>query len=464
MKKIFIYSFIWLSITLFSHQSFAQMYHANHFMQSIPQASFGNPALMPDMNAYVGLFSTYLTFGHTGFAPRDLLRLGNNGLYWDQDNLIKKLSSQNLLRTDLNLDILGFGWRKGRNYYTFNVTPKVNAYFGYPGDFLTIALKGNDYFENRPASFSGFGLDAQAYLETGIGFAREFTDELTIGIKAKYLRGVSALWFEKNNLSLNTDPQTYALTFEADFLLHKSAPIMLGPFDSLTSGSGIQTDIDWVDWATKVNNPGFAFDIGASYKISDRFMVAASVIDLGRIIWKDNTESYTSKGEFEFSGFEIKDLFKDKQFNAEFVENLTDSIIKIFDVTDGQDAFTRYLSPKFFASAVFTLTPKRRAGVLFRGEMYKGQFYPGFTISYNRKLLQGFSTTLTYSYMNNNFYNVGAGFNMNLGPLQVFVVGDNFLAALLPETFQTFSIHAGANLVFGYRKKKVDPARPLHRW
>lgn len=466
MKKYIITSLLGIAGLFSGITVNAQMYHTNHFMQSIPQASYGNPALMPAMNAYVGLpgiSSVYVTLGHTGFAPNDFLRKNSSGLYWDQDYLINQLHNKNLLRLDANMDILGFGWRKGQNYYSFNFSLKNSVYFGYPGDLLTIALKGNTYFEDQAASFSGLGMDVTSYLEAGIGFAREFTDELTLGIRAKYLHGLGSLWFERNELSLYTDPETYALKFHADFLAHKSAPITIGPFDSLTSGNSVESDVEWAEWARTVSNPGFAFDLGGTYKINDQWMVGLSILDLGLIQWKNNVESYASDGDFEFNGFDVNEVFENNEFNEEFVEDLTDSIINIFDVTDGNESYVRYLSPKLHTSVLYTITPNRKAGFMFRGEIYKGQFYPGFTLSYNRKLLQALSTTLSYSYMNYNFYNVGAGFNVNLGPLQLYLVADNLLGALKPQTIQTVNLHFGLNLVFGYRQKK-EPACPMFRY
>ena len=47
--------------------------------------------------------------------------------------------------------------------------------------------------------------------------------------------------------------------------------------------------------------------------------------------------------------------------------------------------------------------------------------------------------TLNYSVYGNSAANVGAGFTLNLGPLQLYTITDNVIAFMLPEAKQELS-------------------------
>jgi hypothetical protein len=72
-------------------------------------------------------------------------------------------------------------------------------------------------------------------------------------------------------------------------------------------------------------------------------------------------------------------------------------------------------------------------------------------------------TSVSYSVIHWNYNNVGFGLHLNLGPLQLYTVVDNFLGGLRPHTIQTATVHFGLNIVTHYRQKS-DPAAPSFRW
>lgn len=448
---------------LFTVKGFGQHYNTIYWLQGIPQASYSNPALMPQARSYVGmpgLSSIYAGAGHSGFAVRDLLRKDAlDNFYWDFDNMLGKLKDKNKFAMDAQIDILGFGFRANRSYLSFNITEKVMTRFSYPKDLMILLFKGNDQFrvDGRAGDFSGLGIGFAHYREFGMSYAREFGEKFTAGIRLKALQGMAGMEFERSNINLVTDPENFDLLVNADLLVNISSPITFIPFDSI--GSIDYSEIDHFNYITNTGNIGGAIDIGLTYKATNHLTLAFSAIDLGVLNWKTGTENFAMNGEFEFEGLDLAGIINN---NNTATDNLLDSIQDIFDIQESTRQFSTRLPAKFYLSAAYDLTPRHKIALLSKTELYLGTVYPSFTFSYNFKPIHAFSMALSYSVIHNNFQNIGAGFNLNLGPLQLYVVSNNVFGVVQPHTAQAANLHLGLNWVFGYRPKKEDAAPSIN--
>lgn len=450
----------------------AQHNNTIFWMQGIPQSSYSNPGLQPKAGFYLGLpgvSSVYAGFLNRGFAPSDIFAINPDGsLFINDTTFLANLQNKNHFAPDAQVDILGFGFRSKRDYFSFNITNKITGQFGYPRDLMALLLRGNDYFLSNsiPGDLSGIGLNMSHYHELGIGYSRRWTDNLTAGVRLKALLGLANLNFERNNLQLVTDPDNFALLLASDLLINKSLPIQISPIDSIGKpGHELNyEDIDPVDYISNTQNLGFAIDLGASYKINDYFTVTASMIDLGFIRWNSDVENFAMSGEFEFDGIEVDDFFLNEQgTETDPFNDILDTISDIFEITETTNSYRTALNTKVFASVAFHPTDAHKFGILGRGLFFYGQFIPSFTLSYNWQPIPHLGTSLSYSLINGRFNNVGAGLHLNLGPLQVYTVVDNFWPALRPHTLQAATVHLGVNIVTGFRERK-DPAKPSFRW
>jgi len=453
----------------------AQLYNTIYWMQGIPQASYSNPALQPNAGFYLGfpgISSLYLGFNHSGFAPQDLIKKNENGnsLFIDEQSMLDKLGKNNFLSANFQTDILGFGFRSKKDYFSFNITEKVGTQFGYSRDFVRLLADGNDYFlqqsiqegEEIPAELGRLSLDAIHYREFGIGYSRQWNDWLTAGIRAKALQGMGNVYFEKTDLKLTTRENNYELLLNADLLVNTSMFLELSPLDSIGTDTYFEVEEDdFINYLTNTRNLGLAIDLGASFRLSDKFSMAVSLIDLGLIDWKGDVENFRMRGEFEFTGIDFNDFFENENGNG--FEQLTDSILDIFDVEETTNSYRTMLPPKLFVSAAFSPGKKHKFAVLGRAEYYAGTIYPSFTASYNLQVAPMLGTSVSYSVIHWNYNNVGFGMHLNLGPLQVYTVVDNFLGGMRPHTIQTATVHFGLNIVTHYRRK-ADPAAPSFRW
>jgi len=459
MKKIIGIVFI---LIFFGLNIKAQNDVSIHLMQIVPQSVYTNPSFCPQAKVYVGfpaLSSIYFGLSHSGFAYRDLVKKrSDDSLYLDVDNMLEKMGKRNFLSFNLNYELMGFGFKIKKNYFTFSATEKIITRLAYPKDLYSLMWKGNTQFLDKPADFSGIGVNFMHYREFAIGYNRQIMDNLTLGIRAKALFGLSNVWTEKSNITLSTDPNTYDLTARSHIIINTSLPETV--YDNL-SGDTAPADFDFADYAFNTSNSGFAFDIGGTYKINDKFTVAASVLDIGKIKWTTGTRNFISNDvSFTFEGIDLNDFFGEKDStDPDGVEILLDSLGKTFEIKETSNTYSNWLPPMIYLTGMYNLTDKDKIGALLKADIFNGGIHPTVTLSYNKRFLNMFHAVGTYSVMNRSFLNVGFGLALQLTAFQFYVFNDNIYGLFFPTSARNTNIHFGFNFLFGYKVK--PPEAPL---
>ena len=307
---------------------------------------------------------------------------------------------------------------------------------------------------------SARGLRMSHYREYGIGYARDLMeDKLTVGGKVKYLYGMENISTKKADLTLHTDPENFSLTMNSEFDVNFAGIPVIVTDTSIAADSTYKFTTG--SYLFKKPNHGFGIDLGANYKINDKFRVSASVIDLGFIKWKEYaTNVNVAKSSFTFEGVDIKDFMPSNDTtNTDTTspwDNLLDSLIGTFDPTISQKSYSTPLLTRFYLAGNYNLNETSDVGLLFHGEIYKGAFRPAFSVSINNRLGKILSTSVSWSYVNRSAANIGLGVALNLGPLQWYMVMDNILAPFIPYATKNVHVHGGFNLTFGREKKDKD--------
>lgn len=440
--------------------SLAQNDVSIHLMPIVPQSVYTNPSFTPQAKLYVGLpafSSIYFGVSHSGFAYRDLVKKrADDSLYLDVDNMLNKMGKRNYLSLNYNHELLAFGFKVGKNYFNFSATEKFSARYTYPRDLFSLMWKGNTQFLNEPADFSGIGINATHYREFAVGMNREIMDKLTVGARAKLLFGKANVMTEKSDITLATDPADYDLTANSHIIINASLPEIV--YDTNANKDFDPSDI--ANYVTNTSNVGVAFDFGATYKINDKFTVAASMLDIGKIKWNSGTRNYKSDNvSFTFEGIDLNDFFGQDSTQPDGIEILTDSLKKIFEIKETKDAYSTWLPSILYLTGMYNLTEKDRIGALIRADIFNGSLHPSLTLSYNKKFLNLFHATATYTMMNRSYLNLGFGFGLQLGSFQIYTFSDNLYGLIFPTSVKNTNIHFGFNFLFGYKVK--PPEAPL---
>ncbi len=432
-------------VLLLSLQSlFAQQDLTLYNMEMIPQRMYQNPALKPFASVNIGLpviSSEYFNIVNSGFKYKQLIRRrADDSLYVDMDNMISKLGKKNYIMASAQPDLISFGFRvKKKNYISFNITEKVNFLFKYPKSFIEFLWKGNGEMLDQEIPLN-FRLNFSHYREHGIGFAREWNDKLRVGAKLKYLYGMSNIWTKKADIDLTTESTGYAITTHANLQL-------------MTSGLDTSSEFSANTYLRGKKNRGVGLDLGGVYQFKEKITFSGSIVDFGFIRWKsyvNNLESRNSDGEFIFQGLPVDELIGNDTLTFEdLLNNLADSASEELKIDTTHRAYSTWLPTKIYLSGNYQVTSKSNAGVLFYTQVYDRSIHPGLALSYNQRVGRWLSASVSYAMYNRSFTNVGFGLSLNGGPVQIYMVSDNILAPLIPESSKNAHIHFGLNLTFG---------------
>jgi outer membrane protein OmpA-like peptidoglycan-associated protein len=419
-------------------------------MEMVPQRLYANPAFIPSNKIYIGLpilSSEYINFSNSGFKYSDLIRHRGDSLYVDYNNMLSKLSKNNYISAAIQPDLLSFGFKiKEKNYFSFNITEKVNFRFRYPKNFMELIWKGNGGLLGEEVKLN-FGVNFTHYREYGIGYAREINDKLTVGGKVKYLYGMENVWTERSDISLTTDPNYYAVTAKSDIKINTSG---------LDTSSFNNVNVK--NYLFKKKNNGFGIDLGGVYKFNDKLTLSASVIDLGFIKWKDAVNNYQSRdpnASFTYEGMDINQLVNSDSTNNP-AKKMTDSLAKIFKIDTVHNSYTTHLSSQIYIGGNYKLAEKINVGALLYGQVFDKVIHPALALSYNQKVGNWLNFSLSYSMYNRSYNNVGLGLALGNGPVQFYMISDNVLGAFFPQNTKNLHLNFGLNLTFGKGGKDTD--------
>ncbi len=462
----FVSAILFVSLAFNPSKAIARHDHSLFWMRGVPQSNYGNPALAPQPNFFIGLplvSSIYLDVSNRGFMINDVLRQDMyNEDYWDSDHLLSQLKPKNHIQGSLRVDLLSFGLRHNDSYFFFHVSDKVEMNMTYTPDMAYLMFKGTEAFpdDRFPGNFDGLGTDYYHYREYAGAFTREWSPRLSTGIRAKILTGLAHASFDYQSMYLQRDPSDGTMNLYSEILIHSSntsIPQILKEEDLDEERFANTSKV--INYLTNSNNLGAAFDIGMIIKPAPTVSLGFCLLDLGFINWKDEAESVMVEGWSQLPAIDLQDIFE-----GNLVENFNqhaDTASYDYHVTGSQGNYRQTLAPRFMASAAVDLSQRHQIAVLARGFYYNEVLYPSASVSYYARPSHAFGIMMSYTVANMNYSNIGFGFNLNLGPIQLYAISDNVLAAIQPNKAQLATLHFGMNLVFGYRPLS---GRPLHGW
>lgn len=489
-KLIYILPFIILS-RLTAQQDFI-LYH----MPSIPQITQVDPASFPDSKLDIGLpiiSSIYGSAFNTGFSMGDIFTQNANGIMMpDVDNAISKMKSENFFILNGSTDLIFLGFKKGSNFFSFNVTEKIDFTFNYPKDLIIMAMEGNgNNLLGKRASFDGLGFDFTHWREYAVHWVHDVHHKFSYGARLKYLYGMENFTTDVSYMGITTDQNTHALTFDMNFDFRTAGlPLVLidgdsslpaiGAIDLNDSTMMYQSGLDGSNinnYLFNRNNQGLGIDFGFNYHINDKFLLEFSVLDLGFINWNSytaNTELAAWNYTYDGVGNPIS-LFGDGT-SVDFLNDVLEDSIEESLLNNYQYSTPSYstsLRTKIYASMEYVVDHNNFVSLSFYSSFVRKRWRRGLGVAYNYHLGNFLSATASYSIYNRSYSNLGAGLTLNLGPFEIYMLTDNILAfgVLNPNqnlssssdafTVETKKVrngqfHFGINLTFG-RDKREKP-------
>jgi hypothetical protein len=412
-------------------------------LSGIPQMNMVNPAVFPESKIVVGIpviSSINVNYNNFSFSVDDGFLIDGNTLVVDFEHLVNELNNKNYIYNQEQDQWFMFGYVLGENYFEIAISDILLVDLTFPKSIFELALQGNAAFLDQKVSIEGLGLDATNYREISLGYARKL-GKWDVGIHANLLFGLANIYTRASNVGIYTDAETFDITIDGKLEVNTS---------------GLDNIDDFGNYITRMVNNGFGVDLGAVYKPVKQWEFSMSILDLGFIKWTKDVKSYVNnENSVTLSGIDIKDYLEDGDLDSDsLIQVIKDSISDLFSFDEFNDPYTTPLTPKWYFGAKYKFTEKHRVYTTFNLQFFRAGLRPAFALGYEFKLQQNFGLTVSYSIISGSYANVGFGLQVKGGPVQIYLMSDNLLAAFNAFNYQAIHYRFGINLLFGKKKNR----------
>lgn len=441
----------------------------------VPQRNYLNPAyFLPNKTVVVMLPGINAVYNANG-SIQDFIFFDKEkkATTVNLNKFMDNLKDGNHIAADIDINLFGFGFRMLRQknlFATFGMEERTRILSGFPDELRTLLYKGN-------ANYVGAGnplvmddadfLHATSFMQWAVGVGYEPVPGLSVGVRAKHLRGILDISTANTYMKLTTADDYSNLSAELYYQVRTCMPFMRDTsgyqFNKIKAAKG---------------NTGWAFDIGAEYKVG-KWDFSASVLDIGgKINWKKEIYMITPAGKdtshFSFSGIDISGYFDDDD-TVSSNGGLRDSLRTFLatDTTNGQVAnpYETKLPTRFNLAVSYQVLPKLKLAASFHGEMDKTlQTHPGCKnetlFFYNATLMANYkvknwlelslgNTVVSYG-SGTRAFNLSYGATLNVAQtLQFYVLIDHLAHTHFLEAKHA-NVYYGLNLMMGRGKPAAE--------
>lgn len=421
-----------MMIMLATGQVVAQYAPYYHLKGYIP-ATWINPAIPMDNTINISAASVYFGINTDGLTLSDLTSKSATGSRYLDVNKINQfkdgsysLNFENDIRTvDLGFKIGSIGLMAGHGF-------RSSINFGYTTDLLKLLANGNGSFIGKTLNI-GPSINVLAYNELYLGAQKQFGN-LSLGVKAKLLYGVSSIYSESTKIHFTTLDEYYQLQFDNDYLIRSSNLLRYKTLDDITINyAGFTFDNLFY------NNRGLAVDAGIHYQINSRLSVSASAVDIGSVKWDFSPRKYQSKGIFTFDGVDIVNYIQDSTLSVK------DTLLNLIQVKSSTEQYTTSINSRFLLGGSYIMDTWSFEA-LYQLQRRFGQNSHQLSLSAFKKI-SFLDVGLLYTLKRNDLANLGIYAGIKVKPIQLYISANNIVRLF------SYEKATGAGLVTGLTMK-----------
>lgn len=461
MKKYIRIVLVALLATITLNSVKAQTPHSAYFLEGMPTAHKLNPALACEYgyvsfpllgNVNVGVSSnigvgTFLYPTESG----ELLNFLDPKV--DAKEFLGSLSSQNKMVTNIDLDVLSFGFHKWNGYNTFNVALHSRSGFQMPKEIFEFFKVGRQSV-TEPTVYKIRDINANAisYGEIALGHSHKINEKWSVGAKVKGLIGFANVDANINQMDITMDNATSQWIINTKGYANASVKGMV--VEGTCSEGELQDVVDEITFNSSqfgVTGGGVAFDLGVAYRPIENLEITASVNDLGFMTWKNNYYIETVSSGVVYDGVDMG--------NDESFDNFEDQFSELMEFREVEKpVMTSMMKASLNVGAEYSVLNNAISfGVLSHTRFGKDTYAEGM-LAVNFRAKKAFMMSLngTVSNMGHSF---GALLNVCPKGFNLFLAVDCYPAIkLTPECYlpiNKFHVNAalGLNFTFGERHK-----------
>jgi hypothetical protein len=294
----------------------------------------------------------------------------------------------------------------------------------------------------KRASFDGLGASLLSYIEYGLGYSRTVNDNLSVGGRLKLLSGIANLKGTDTKIGITTDASDYSLTIDGQANIKSSNT-------AIFSDSAYMNSLDpmrFAKMAYNFSNFGMAVDLGATYKLVDKIVLKASVIDLGFIKWSQGIANYQVQPfSYKFSGINLNDVINDKDNSS---SSLVDSLSSIIKTGKSSESYYTGLPTRIYLGGDYVWNKYLTSGINWYNEIYNSSYRTGLILSSTLSVSHWFGMTLNYGMYAGSYSNVGIGLRLR----GFYILTDNLVSLINYQATRVGSIAFGFNITVGKTK------------
>lgn len=440
-----------------------------HAMRS-PQTNNLNPAFFPrETKFYLTLPQVQASFGF----PISYNDIGfrydpaKDKTYLNLSQLANSITeNNNKFHFSSEIDILGFGVKVNKLFFTFSSQIHTTGTLTFPVDLLKMLNNTKQTnsvgIENALHLASSDLATINSFVKFSVGGGYDFDPiPLTIGGHINVLNGLANVNTDQTDIKLYaTDNYYNKLIADVDYSIYSAGLINFDTGGVIKLESGIPL------------NAGVTIDLGASYRLKDATF-SFSIVDLGPgVRWNNRTKhSHPINSCIEFDGFALSQMLDSGQFKENFFKDFGDSLTNLLKMeTESAESYWYAVPTKINLGASYTFLKYFRAGLLFHGEWEKGlihldknvkitdnTFRFNTSISLSASLFDWaeifFANSVVFDGDNTDLLNPGVG--LSITPFRVFQVYAvvDYISDIRLVNAKSFNCAFGINLLFGKREK-----------
>ncbi len=430
------------------------------------QSTWEQPAVRPWFRFSIGLpviSSVEVGAINNNFALGDVAEVKDNRFVVVQKKLFDEIDKHEngLIHAEASVDLFHFRMQWRDWFFWLGARNNTQLSLLLTKDFLKLVGGGNEQFVGGTINMTNTRLDQVNYHELSFGFSR-LMERWSFGLRASLLTGQlnSHLVLNKAEVAISSKDQLYKHTFNLDGSLYTSS------FPKGSDGNILAPNkIKWRELNYfNLNNPGFAFAGGLTFKPERNTTLELAVSDVGMIFWRDDLATFTPRDgkDYVFQGFEGFDrLFRRRKLDWDLLD--TEGVEKRLGLDSVKkvkgEAYRTWLSPKGHFIVKYKVARATELGGSFSAIYHQGQFYPSGTFTVMQGISDIFFAQAAISYNQRSFLNVGGSLVFNPGPLQFYVVCDNILGIVNPKMLKATNVRLGMNIILGPRYSNMELTR-----
>ncbi|MEQ9466745.1 MAG: DUF5723 family protein [Ekhidna sp.] len=415
-----------------------------HLGNATFQNNLINPSLIPEGKLFIGLpvISGVHANVNSKVSYNDVFTKESDRTLVDISKMVGELQKQNMLSTKASVNLLHVGYRlKAGPLLSFTANERIEGDFLYPKQMVEyVFTRGNHEFLNEDVKVSKLGLRASHFREFGLGLAAPVNDQLTVGIRAKYLIGFANVSVPGNvKATLRSNGEAFQLESSWENVMYR------------TSGLDIydETEGDLGSHLLMNSNKGFAIDIGGTYKLNRYYTITGSIVDIGFINWKENIRNEVlGDTSFVYNGVDLAEI-------GNIQQTLEDSLFDKFNTSENFDPYRSWLPVTVQGSWIYHYSPQTDFYVTAASRLIQRQIKMAYGAGVTQKFGRAFTGSLSVTKLPQQFFNVGAAFTAKGGPVQLYMAVDQIINFNVPES-QAFDFRFGMNFVIGQRQEKSE--------